>query len=224
MHCDRIYYSEKALTEHHNNIHLQKKLHCQNCSRVFGRLSNLMRHEKRCLDGEENNHQCSKCKKRFSRLDNLISHQKQCVDNERNYKCNGCLKQFDRQTNLRRHQKICRKQLLPEEQPCGSGIKRKVESEPTKNDEFIIEKIKTAFNNAAITYKIKFKGNNTLEGAILTMKDKLETFRIKEHSLKFSIAGHVEFEKATDADVVTDPPVVLPSEQFEVHHDTDITS
>ena len=30
------------------------------------------------------------------------------------------------------------------------------------------------------------------------------------------------FEKATDPTVITDPPVVLASEQFEIYNDTDI--
>ena len=61
-----------------------------------------------------------------------------------------------------------------------------------------------------------------MNAAIQAMEGKLSHFRMDKQSLKFSMAIHVEFEKATDPDVITDPPVVLQSEQFEVYHDTSI--
>ena len=54
------------------------------------------------------------------------------------------------------------------------------------------------------------------------MENKLQEFRSEEHALKFSMAIHVEFEKATDSNIITDPPVVLQSEQFEIYKGTNI--
>ena len=109
----------------------------------------------------------------------------------------------------------------PVEYASGSGIKRKTAEQ--RNHPFEIETVSTAFKNAVKTYKIKFTAeNDNIETAIAAMEGKLSNFRADENSLKFSMAIHVEFEKATDPDVVTDPPVVLQSEQFEVYHDTSI--
>ena len=85
-----------------------------------------------------------------------------------------------------------------------------------------IKTIKTAFKNAAITYRIKFRDGDSLERVVLTMEEKLRAFRTSEHSLKFNMAIHVEFEKGTDSDIITDPPVVLQSEQFEVYDESNI--
>ena len=54
------------------------------------------------------------------------------------------------------------------------------------------------------------------------METKLSEYRTNKNSLKYSMAIHVEFEKATDPNIITDPPVVLQSEQFEVYNDTSI--
>ena len=45
---------------------------------------------------------------------------------------------------------------------------------------------------------------------------------MNEHSLKFNMAIHIEFEKATDSDVITDSHVVLQSGQFEIYHDASV--
>lgn len=86
---------------------------------------------------------------------------------------------------------------------------------------FEIEVVETAFKNAVITYRIKLK-NEGLDEAIFAMENKLQAFRSKERALKFSMAIHIEFEKATDANIITDPAVVLQSEQFEIYKGTKI--
>ena len=49
------------------------------------------------------------------------------------------------------------------------------------------------------------------------MADKIEHFKKTNFAIKFNMALRIVFEKATDPDVVSDPPVVLPSEQFELY-------
>ena len=44
----------------------------------------------------------------------------------------------------------------------------------------------------------------------------------QRHALKFNMSLYIIFEKATDASIVTEPPVVLVSEQMEVYEDTDV--
>ena len=133
--------------------------------------------------------------------------------------------------NFVRHRYVYCKSQPYSEEPCGSGLKRKSypeepreirrKSTTTTTSHFDIEMVKTAFQKAVITYQIKFK-NGSLNEAIFAMENKLRTFRMEEHALKFSMAISVEFEKATDSSIITDPPVVLQSEQFEIYNDTNI--
>ena len=92
---------------------------------------------------------------------------------------------------------------------------------------FDIQTAKTAFKKAAITYKIVYKRQqqekdilNILDASIFAMKDKLADYQKKRRALKFNMSLHLVFEKATDETIVTKPPVVLSSEQFEVYADT----
>ena len=54
------------------------------------------------------------------------------------------------------------------------------------------------------------------------MSSKIINFRKVNKALKFNMALHVIFEKATDQDVKPEPPVCLVSEQLEVYADTNL--
>ena len=159
------------------------------------------------------NIQCNHCNKRFSRFDVFIRHRRRYLHSDKVYQCNRCLKRFSRYSNLIQHQEICTSQKHLEEQ-CRGELKRKRKKSMVNN--FEIEVVETAFKNAVITYRIKLK-NEGLDEAIFAMEKKLQAFRFKEHALKFSMAIHVEFEKATNANIITDPAIVLQSEQFEIY-------
>ena len=190
--CGRIFYNEKYLHEYQANVHLIRK-----------------------------KIECSKCQKSFIRLGNLKQHQKQCIGIDETFKCTRCFKTFKRKSDLTRHQQTCSVLQHPIQYASGSGRKRKTVQQI--NHQFEIETVNTAFKKAVVTYKIKFNDDNDdMNAAIQAMEGKLSHFRMDKQSLKFSMAIHVEFEKATDPDVITDPPVVLQSEQFEVYHDTSI--
>ena len=81
--CNRVFYYEKALKNHQQNVHFEKKkLQCLKCKKRFARLENFNRHEKQCA-GKQSNHRCDHCQKNFTRLDNLIRYRKKCVHNEK---------------------------------------------------------------------------------------------------------------------------------------------
>ena len=103
--CKRIFYYEKALKNHQENVHFEKKkLQCVKCQKSFVRLDNLKTHEKRCGgDGKQTNYQCNNCQKIFTHLRNLIRHRKNCVHNEKLYKCNKCFKRFAQRNNFIQH-------------------------------------------------------------------------------------------------------------------------
>ena len=54
------------------------------------------------------------------------------------------------------------------------------------------------------------------------MEGHILRYQQKHLALKFNMALHIKFEKAADPSIVTDPPIVLVTEQFEVYEDTDI--
>ena len=55
------------------------------------------------------------------------------------------------------------------------------------------------------------------------MSSKIIDFQKVNKALKFDMALHVIFEKATSQDIKTDPPVCLVSEQLEVYADTNLS-
>ena len=61
-----------------------------------------------------------------------------------------------------------------------------------------------------------------LQSSVQEMASRLKQYRQTEQSLKFSMSIHVNFEQSVDSSIVTDPPAVLVSEQFEIYADTDI--
>ena len=164
------------------------------------------------------NIECNHCNKRFSRFDVFIRHRRRYLHNDKMYQCDRCLKRFTHRGNFTQHQEICTSQKHPGEK-CGGGLKRKRKN--SMSNTFEIEVVETAFKKAVITYRIKLK-NEGLDEAIFAMRNKLQTFRSEERALKFSMAIHVEFEKATDSNIITDPAVVLQSEQFEIYKGTNI--
>ena len=218
--CKRIFFNDRNREEHELNAHTKKlKLSCKHCKKLFGRLNNLVHHEKNC-QGELFN--CKGCNKSFSRKGNLNRHKQNCNDNNiDSFQCKQCSKSFLRKDSFWRHEKACSTIQHPIQEASGSGIKRKIVTE--EKHPFDIETVSTAFEKAVKTYKIKFsEENDNIETAIKAMKERLVDFQTKEKALKFSMAIHVEFEKAADSSVITDPPVVLQSEQFEIYHDTSI--
>ena len=69
-------------------------------------------------------------------------------------------------------------------------------------------------------WKIKFTNSDRdtnfadeIQDAVNRTIEKLQQSRKENHAIKINMALHVVFEKATDPSVVSDPPVVLPSEQ-----------
>ena len=87
---------------------------------------------------------------------------------------------------------------------------------------------KTAFNRAVVTWKLKYKQNNPidyvnlLDQTIAAVKDHLLRERHRQRAIKFNMSLHAVFEKAVDSSIVTDPPTVLVTDQFEVYAVTDL--
>jgi len=117
----------------------------------------------------------------------------------------------------------------------GSGIKRSLINEDDntmlkkfKSSEFRIETVKTAFKNAAITWKLVYDQYEDkdiiqiLHGSVLSIENNLLKYRKSKNALKFNVALHAVFEKAADSSILTEPPVCLVSEPFEVYADTSV--
>ena len=61
-----------------------------------------------------------------------------------------------------------------------------------------------------------------IDASTRAMKNHLDQYRRERRALKFNTSLHANFEKAVDPSIVTIPPAVLVTEQFEVYADTDI--
>ena len=136
------------------------------------------------------------------------------------HRCTSCSKMFARKSNLTKHMKIC--YVTP---PAKRGVKRKNETEsdvPVKRPRTDgINRVRSAFKGAASTYRINV---TNLKDSIFAMKDKIEEYQKERNALKFTMAIHVEFVKSSDPSIITDPPVVLNTQPFEVYAETDISS
>ena len=71
-------------------------------------------------------------------------------------------------------------------------------------------------------YKDDDADSDLLNISAATMDGHILRYQQKYLAFKFNMALHIKFEKAADPSIVTDPPVVLVTEQFEVYEDTDI--
>ena len=126
--CNRIFYYEKALKNHQENVHFEKKkLQCIKCQKCFDRSNNLKRHEKQC--SKQTIYQCNNCEKIFTRLDNLIRHRKKCVHNEKLYRCEKCFKRFARRGNYIQHREVCGHQQHPETRESYNKVKVKTKNQ-----------------------------------------------------------------------------------------------
>ena len=171
---------------------------------------------------------CSICNRTFTRVDNLKRHEKGHTK-EKAFKCTKCDKAFSRKEDKTRHEKNCkRRRDDDQEEPCGSGIHhpKRPRTETQSQTDFTIRKVKSAFRNATVTWKLRYGANcgsmDLIDPSVKTMASYLQHYREKELALKFHMSLHVNFEQATDPSIVTVPPAVLVSEQFEVYADTDI--
>ena len=88
-----------------------------------------------------------------------------------------------------------------------------------------VQKKSKSKNDIITTYEIKFRENidgkdilGHMSHAIYAFRDIIKTYRQTHNALKFKLLLQATFEKATDPDVQTDPPVVLHTENFEVYH------
>ena len=179
---------------------LDSTMECPTCKRTFNHVGHYNRH----VEGHkgQKEHCCGKCGKAFARTDNKLQHERNCKKGDQSSSSSG-----------------------------GSGImappprQRKVTKSPNN---FKIEKTKTAFSNATITWKLDYPTNDgkdfvsLITASTLAMQERLEKYRSENHALKFNMSLHLNFEQAVDPSIVTTPPAVLVSEQFEAYADTNI--
>ena len=180
------------------------------------------------------------CGRNFSRIDHLQRH----LDGhtkQKKFVCTKCLKEFSRLDNKNRHEVTCSDQQQQQQQAGGSGLRqarsrtpaqpptRSQPAAPPPANNWKIFKASTAFSNANITWQLKYKENESedgyidlLDASVATMDRYLQRYRTKRRIFKFNMSLHVNFEKAVDPSIVTTPPAVLVTEQFEVYPDTDI--
>ena len=171
------------------------------------------------------------CRKIYSRIDNLRRHE-EVHSQEKKFVCTKCSKGFTRSHNHQRHEITCT--TTNQQQPSfsgGSGFRQPPRVPvPTAvhHRNFNIYKSSKAFSNATVTWTLNYKQNDAndyidlLDNSVLFMSRYLQRYRTKRRTMKFNMSLHVNFEKSVDPSVITVPPAVLVTEQFEVYTDTDI--
>ena len=160
----------------------------------------------------------------FNQNKNLLRHMRG-HDDEKKFQCSSCPKAFKRKDAMQRHQKTCNGPVTTT--TSGSGVKRRREATPAVSN-FKIVTTQTAFSNASVTWKLKYKQNDgidytdLLDASTAAMESHILNYQHKRQACKFNMSLHVVFEKAADPSIVTTPPAVLVTEQFEVYEDTNI--
>ena len=172
---------------------------------------------------------CDICSRTFTEKHHLNRH-KRGHEEEKKFNCGKCNKSFKRKDARQRHEKNCNGEKKQQQPPktVGSGVRRNLVPTPPSNNNFDIAIAQTAFAKAAITWKLKYPRNdgaeyiNLLNQSVTAMKGHITQYHQERHALKFNMSLHVNFEKATDPEVTTEPPIVFVSEQMEVYENTDI--
>ena len=163
--------------------------------------------------------ECKTCGRSFSRIDSYQRHVRG-HQHAKNFTCGKCSKAFKRKDNVKQHERNC----ISQQQPSGSGIVRQPRAATSKN--FKIGTSQTAFANANVTWTLKYSKNDgpmdLIDAPTRAMKTHLDQCRQAHQALKFNMLLHANFEKAADPSIITIPPAVLVTEQFEVYADTDI--
>ena len=158
------------------------------------------------------------CGRTFTEQRSLVRHMKG-HNVEKKFSCTKCSKGFKRKDNLKQHERTCTHNHPSTWQ---APVTPHIPSIDTNNpQDFKIVTTKTAFNRAVVTWKRKYKRNNLidyvnlLDRSTAVMKDHLLRERHRQRAIKFNMSLHAVFEKAVDSSIVTDPPTVLVTDQFE---------
>ena len=155
---------------------------------------------------------CTYCDRTFNRSDNASYHERHCANNPAN-------------NTVRYPSNPLRGRGLP-----AAAEENVNDDNATTNDNFRIAIHSRVFSGAGVTYRLRYGNHNianyeeTLQNSITSYLSRITNFLRTNRALKYNMAFHVVLEKSTDPDVVTDPPVVLVSEQLEVYANTDINT
>ena len=160
---------------------------------------------------------CQHCGRAFTKKCSMDRHIASAHDQVAGYTCSVCSKEFTRVENGQLHEQKCG--VAPPSRKNGAGIKRPRIRHANPPSDFRIRKTATAFSNATVTWKLDYPVNthrvgymDVIESSINAMESRLERFKEEQRAMKFNMSIHVVFVKAIDANIMTDPPVVLLTE------------
>ena len=207
----------------HITLILAMEFKCETCGREFTRSDHYHRHVRG--HDEAKTFSCGTCSKTFQRKDNKQQHEKNCGSpgSAGEFSCGKCNKTFQMKHVQQRHEKTCQPSAR------GGGIThRTLSSSAPIQSTFKVHKTSTAYSNATTTWELIYKENDGLDYAellkrsVFAMKDYIKRIKLSQHALKFNMSLHVNFEKATDPSIKTEPPVVLVTEQIEMYEHTNL--
>ena len=138
---------------------------------------------------------CKHCSKVFTKKGNLNRHIRHVHNKEKKHACGVCQKKFSRKQHREYHERTCSKKVA------------------TKLEPFLRQ---AAFGGIFTYWTVYFPQDlmsyqpfELIHAASMKMKKMVNEHLEKYKRLKFNLIVHVIFEKATDPEVKTDPPVVF---------------
>ena len=154
---------------------------------------------------------CELCPKSFTKKKNLHQHERQVHGGEKPHKCGICSKTFSRKMNKELHVKTCTQNL------CIGGEVQKKKYRTINDLKLVVIKKSSAFGGIIADWTIRYPHDYylidpfiLLKKSAMTMKDViLEHNRTQTKRLKFNLSIHIVFEKASNPEIKTVPPVVL---------------
>ena len=160
---------------------------------------------------EPADHKCELCPKSFTEKKNLNRHKRQVHNGEKQHLCGICSRTFSRKTNKDLHLKTCSNKVN-----IGGEIQKK-SYKTSSNLEFIPKKKSSAFGGIIAEWVIEYPRDYNCIDPILLLKKSTAAMKdiILRHNssqtkrLKYNMYIHVIFEKGTDPEIKTIPPVVL---------------
>lgn len=117
--CPFCFKSFKALKHHIRNVHSEKRFHCEQCGKSFGKKHGLDRHLKTHSD-DFKSYQCPKCSRLFVEKIQLERHFHVHLKAKKKtkHRCLECQKYFNRRPDLLRHRKTIHQERVYECDLC----------------------------------------------------------------------------------------------------------
>ena len=103
QHCDKAFNHYSNMNAHVHKKHIQKKIQCSECPKMFAYKYELREHMFIHLGGQDSKFKCQFCEKTFQRSTTLKNHERTTHLGIKRFKCETCGKLFGTKFNMKVH-------------------------------------------------------------------------------------------------------------------------